>query len=135
MQRYCTFLPSTIIGSFLLLFLFMSFKPAGHFPDQNCRLYIPNVFSPNGDGVNDLFLPQTSPDCSILDYELTIMDRWGGVVFQTTNINNGWDGVYEGQQMEEGTYVYNIEYGFAIEMDSTSNSVIELEHGEINLVR
>ena len=134
--KFCLFQFSNfkaVLGLILLFpILSSTTKSAETFP-TNCQLFIPNVFSPNADGVNDLFLPQTDPDCSLTDYELIVMDRWGGVLFQTNNVNDGWNGEYEGQQMEDGTYVYNIEYSFVT--TDTLGSPIELKHGEINLVR
>ncbi len=51
--------------------------------------FIPNAFSPNGDGVNDLFLGKGK---GILDYELMIFDRWGNFIFYATDIDKGWNG-------------------------------------------
>ena len=135
MQRYSTFLPGTVMVLVSLFLVKKTTEPKIPPLISNCKLYIANVFSPNGDGSNDLFLPQMSPNCRLTDYELIIMDRWGGILFQTNNINNGWNGEYEGQPMEEGLYVYNIEYAFSVESDSTNKASLALEHGEINLVR
>ena len=65
------------------------------------ELTIPNVFSPNGDGINDFFeieaLKPNSP--------LTILNRWGNVVFTTTNYQNNWDGTDQnGATLTEGVY-------------------------------
>ena len=54
-------------------------------------LYVPNAFSPNGDGVNDVFLP-VGDMIDESNYELRIFDRWGQQVFSTNDINTGWDG-------------------------------------------
>ncbi len=53
--------------------------------------YVPNAFSPNGDGKNDLFKPVFA-GVSRLDYDMMIINRWGHIVFQTTNLNEGWNG-------------------------------------------
>lgn len=66
-------------------------------------LDIPNAFSPNGDGFNDEFLPI---NYGMADYELTIYNRWGEIMFNTSSSNKGWDGTYEGKVQEIGTYVY-----------------------------
>ena len=53
--------------------------------DCGCYPFVPNVFTPNNDGRNDAF--QIYSNCTIQDYELTIYDRWGNLVFQSTDIN------------------------------------------------
>jgi gliding motility-associated-like protein len=65
------------------------------------EIYIPNAFTPNGDGKNDLFLP--SGDLEIIDIQ--IFNRWGALVYQGIN---GWDGKNNGIEQPMGTYVYII---------------------------
>lgn len=74
-------------------------------PDFN--VYIPNTFSPNGDGLNDVFKPVTSNKGS--DYSLQIFNRWGALMFRTTNISDGWDGRYLNEPCKTETYVYLIQ--------------------------
>jgi gliding motility-associated-like protein len=71
--------------------------------------YLPNAFTPNGDGLNDTFGPLPRYDY-INRYHLSIYNRWGQMIFETTNINNGWDGTYQGSQCMKGAYVYRIVY-------------------------
>ncbi|SEW44676.1 gliding motility-associated C-terminal domain-containing protein [Chitinophaga sp. YR573] len=71
----------------------------------NRSLYAPNAFSPNGDGVNDVFRVKGK---GVAYYSMTIYNRWGGFVYQTSDMNKGWDGVLQ----EVGGYVYVIEYAF-----------------------
>lgn len=72
--------------------------------DVLCKsFYIPNAFSPNNDGENDIFM--IKGDC-IKTMHLTICNRWGEKVFETDNIKNGWDGKYKGQQMNSDTFIY-----------------------------
>ena len=75
-----------------------------------CNAYLPNVFSPNLDGVNDRFYPQ-SP-CVITDYMMNVFDRWGNQIFSTTNPDqhNGWDGRIKGKAANQGTYIWMMEY-------------------------
>ncbi|MFW6019802.1 MAG: gliding motility-associated C-terminal domain-containing protein [Bacteroidales bacterium] len=68
---------------------------------------IPNVFTPNGDGYNDRFIPETQ---NIIDFEMIIYNRWGKKVFMTQDMQNGWDGKINGQPAAEGTYFYVIHY-------------------------
>lgn len=84
--------------------------------DEGCRavdsllvkppgtLFFPNAFTPDGDGVNDLFGPVAS---SVVELHLVIFDRWGHVVFETEDINAQWDGtVNGGNPAATGVYVY-----------------------------
>ncbi len=70
-------------------------------------VYIPNTFTPNNDGVNDVFLIY---GYSISDVSMTIFDRWGEKLFNSKDQTIGWPGTYRGSECEIGTYVYKIEY-------------------------
>ncbi len=70
-------------------------------------LYMPNAFSPNGDGVNDIF--RVSPLNKNILVRLTIYNRWGQAVFQTSNPNQGWNGTYKLGRADAGTYIYYLE--------------------------
>ena len=78
-------------------------------------LYIPNAFTPNKDGKNDVFI---IPGKSIHNYEMTIYNRWGEQVFFTTNAAEGWDGTYRNVDAPAGTYVVVLKY----KPNSTSGS-------------
>jgi gliding motility-associated-like protein len=67
-------------------------------------IFVPNAFSPNNDGHNDLLRP-IMPGIKTLKY-FTIFDRWGRQVFTTSNAGVGWDGTLKGQVMETGVYVW-----------------------------
>lgn len=64
---------------------------------------MPNTFTPNGDGVYDMLRPYT---CGVVDYSLTIYDRWGLEKFQTKDLLIGWDGTVDGNKSDNGTYFY-----------------------------
>lgn len=68
-------------------------------------LYIPNVFTPNGDGVNDVYY---TPGQNLVDYDLKIFNRWGQMLFHSTDPLKGWDGNFGGKIIPDGTYVYLI---------------------------
>jgi gliding motility-associated-like protein len=73
---------------------------------QNCNIYMPNAFTPNGDGKNDVF---RIPRGAITEVqEFTIFDMWGNKVFSTINRSTGWDGNFKGKGSSAGTYVYII---------------------------
>ena len=69
-------------------------------------LYVPNAFSPNGDGLNDYF---ATPGWYIKEYHLTIYNRWGEKLFESNSLYHSWDGTYEGNVVENEAYVYIIE--------------------------
>lgn len=71
-------------------------------------LFIPNIFSPNGDGINDDFL--TAATCELLDYHEVVFDRWGNLVFESFDQSLYWDGMYKGQKADLGVYAYLITY-------------------------
>lgn len=75
----------------------------------NCRLYMPNAFSPNGDNNNELFGP-VSACTNVEAYSFTIFDRWGGIVFRSHNFGEMWDGTSKGKDCTPGVYVYNLNY-------------------------
>ena len=71
---------------------------------------VPNVFSPNGDGKNDTFLVQGA---FLDDFEMEIYNRWGQVMFRSTNVTNGWNGGVDNQtsaKVPDGTYYYVISF-------------------------
>lgn len=69
--------------------------------------YLPNAFTPNKDSKNEIFKPVVS---GIYDYEFFVFDRWGELIFQTTNTDEGWDGTYKGEKCQQDVYVYKIRY-------------------------
>jgi gliding motility-associated-like protein len=69
--------------------------------------YVPTAFSPNNDGLNDIFRA-ISPGVATLDF-FCVWNRWGQEVFRTQSLSTGWDGSYKGQQMPAGTYVWMIQ--------------------------
>jgi len=93
--------------------------------EGNPELFIPNVFSPNGDGVNDRF---EIFGFGIGDFDLKIFNRWGEKVFESTNQFSYWDGSYKGvmQNPEVYTYLLNVTYLDSREVTKT---------GTVTLVR
>lgn len=74
------------------------------------ELYMPNAFSPNGDGINDVFRPFFSSPPQIQGFLLQIWDRWGSLIHETSNFLEGWDGTDELQPVPTGVYVYVLQY-------------------------
>jgi len=75
--------------------------------DVNCGdFFIPNVFSPNGDGLNDMI--NVHGRC-ISTFNLQIFNRWGEKVFETSTLSESWDGTFRGQKLDTGVFVYKAE--------------------------
>lgn len=101
--------------------------------EGNCPIYVPNVFSPNNDGVNDRFQIFTNGDSGTLIQRFLIFDRWGELVYEVNDFdsseqNRFWNGTFRGQIMGAGTYVYFIEVSYA---DGSS----EILEGDVLLLR
>lgn len=71
--------------------------------------YVPNTFTPNGDGANDMFAP-LGYGIVDKDYIMYIYDRWGELIFETHNLFEGWDGTVKGDDVQIDTYVVRIHY-------------------------
>ncbi len=92
-------------------------------------VHIPNSFTPDGDGKNDLFMPVAG---SIDKWELCIFSRWGQKVFFTADPNLGWDGSVDSKPGLPGTYVYEISYNV---FDEEKGWVKKTEQGTLQLIR
>jgi len=101
-------------------------------PEDICKLYVPNAFSPNGDGVNDQFV--AASNCSLQEFEMRIFDRWGTLLFQTQNSNTGWNGKYNGSEVASTSYVYYIRYRAAAQ-DTIIQTFTETLTGDFALLR
>lgn len=78
--------------------------------DQDCYLIFPNVFSPNNDGVNDLFRP--IKNCNVSQFSLEIYNRWGVLVFTTNQVEQAWDGKINGDLQSQDNYIFQVVYSF-----------------------
>ncbi|WP_181358429.1 gliding motility-associated C-terminal domain-containing protein [Taibaiella chishuiensis] len=76
----------------------------------DCIAFMPNAFSPNGDGLNDIFAPLLETGCSLNEYSFDIFNRWGQRVYSTANPGKGWDGRFNGQPVDPGTYWFTISF-------------------------
>jgi len=77
------------------------------YPDE-CALARPTAFSPNGDGKNDVF--RAISHCPISKFWMHIYNRWGQLIFESSDIANGWDGTFKGVAQPVGVFVYYTEY-------------------------
>lgn len=90
-------------------------------------LFIPNTFTPNGNGNNDLF---RAYGLGITAFHMRIFNRWGELIFESSDINAAWDGRYKGQIVQTDTYVYTIDYETTCEGTDVKNKI-----GHVNVVR
>lgn len=74
----------------------------------SCDLILPNAFTPNNDGHNDLFRPLHP--CNMAEFRMQIFDRYGKVVFISSDFGKGWNGTYNGTPAQIGTYVWMASY-------------------------
>ena len=93
---------------------------------DNCDIAIPNAFTPNADGKNDVFKVLTN--CNITNFSLKIFNRWGQQVFETNDINFGWDGYYHGILQPISVFVYYVQ----ITKASGDKKLIK---GDVSLIR
>jgi gliding motility-associated-like protein len=73
------------------------------------NFYVPNAFSPDGDGLNDEFKVISNSN-KISSFRMYIYNRWGALVFESKDMSLGWDGEYKGKPASQGVYAYKIEY-------------------------
>ena len=95
-------------------------------------VYIPNIFSPNGDNLNDIFTLFTDADVKEIPL-MEVYTRWGDLVFrnehfQPNDISAGWDGTFRGETLNPGVYVYRIELIYG-------DDLVDNLAGDITIVR
>ena len=90
-------------------------------------LYVPNTFTPDGDGVNDYFFAE-GMGLNEEQFSLWIYDRWGELIFFTQRFTDKWDGRVKGNMAEEGTYVWMIK-------TPNENGIMTTYRGHVNLLR
>ena len=91
--------------------------------EDNFAFYVPSAFTPNTDGVNEVFLPKVN---GVANYEFVIYSRDGELIFYTNNPEQGWDGTLDGKPAPQGVYVWKINYariGTPEEMKARNGSV------------
>lgn len=80
---------------------------------EDCYLNVPNVFSPNDDGINDYFNPRYLLTNGLTSFNMQIFNRWGQLIFETSALEGrGWDGKFNGVQQPEGVFIYVIDATF-----------------------
>jgi gliding motility-associated-like protein len=93
---------------------------------NNCGVYVPTAFSPNGDGLNDVFIPILSGDQVLRRFQ--VYDRTGAIVYSSSTKGEGWDGKINSYYASSGVYIWVLEY------DSDAEKGI-LAKGTVSLIR
>jgi gliding motility-associated-like protein len=95
--------------------------------DNENNIFIPNAFTPNGDGNNDVL--QIYGNLNSIKYlQLLVFDRWGEKIYETNDVNFQWDGVYKGKKLDSGVYLYVMK---VVHFDGTTNRTFK---GSITLL-
>jgi len=92
---------------------------------KGAKIFMPNVFSPNGDNKNDILLPKS---IGVKSISWKVFNRWGELVFVTNDLNVGWDATFKGDAQPSGVYIYTMSVTFK---NNTSNSY----NGSVTLIR
>lgn len=101
------------------------------FDAKCCKMLVPNAFTPNGDGRNDQFRPIMPDNCMITSFEMQVFNRWGKMIFETTNPNDGWDGRDGSNDAPADVYAFRLKYT-AI---GNENEISESTQGDVTLIR
>jgi gliding motility-associated-like protein len=111
------YFPSAIANSYLVSLVVTDTNGCTDSIDQifelieDFNIYVPNTITINGDELNEVFLPIFSNVDLIGDYQLQIFNRWGQLVWSTTEPAEGWDGRYKGNKsVQQGTYTWKLKY-------------------------
>jgi len=94
-------------------------------------VYLPNAFTPNNDGVNDVFEAKVLAG-GILNFNMMIFSRWGQLVFESNDYFIGWDGTTNGEELPSGVYVYRVSYD--VELDFGKYEEV-LTKGQVTLLK
>jgi gliding motility-associated-like protein len=88
--------------------------------------YIPTAFTPNGDGKNEVFRPMLFGN--VMQYRFTIYNRWGQIVFYTTDTNKGWNGKVAGIPQDANVFVWTCTYQFG-------EQTVQMEKGTVTVIK
>ncbi len=96
---------------------------------SDCYMAMPDIFSPNGDGVNDYFYPRSALSAGLVTFKMDIYNRWGQLIFETNSVEGrGWDGKWYDVLQPEGVYIFKIDASF-------KDGKIEHHTGNITMIR
>jgi gliding motility-associated-like protein len=96
--------------------------------DCDSGIYISNVFTPNGDGINDVWEVQIDPSLQLSGIQCRVFGRWGDLVFETESVPVSWGGVMNGKVVAPGVFVYVLKY-------EVQGGETRIMSGDITLIR
>jgi gliding motility-associated-like protein len=95
--------------------------------DGDARIFAPNAFTPDGDGINDVW---TVTGYGEQEVELMVFNRWGERIFTANNLMTPWDGTYNGQPVKQDVYVYVMKYNAQCQQE-----VFTTARGHVSVLR
>ena len=95
-------------------------------PVQHRSIFVPNAFTPNGDGLNDVFKMVNVRNEQLLEFK--VFNRWGTILFSTKDAQEGWDGTFRQNMQPYGVYGYVIRIKYP-------DNIIETYKGTVTLIR
>ncbi len=98
---------------------------------EGLPVYVPNAFSPNGDGLNDCFKPEFAPEAKIITYTFRVFDRWGNFLFDATGPDDCWNGYFRDRLMDPAVFVWYLE----ATVQYCHQTVSILKKGDVVMVR
>lgn len=96
---------------------------------DNKIIYVPNAFTPDGDEFNNVFAPVVTAGYDTQNYSFTIFNRWGETLFESHDVNRGWDGTYRGKLVPAGIYTWTIR------IKNLDDDRYEVFNGHLNMMR
>jgi gliding motility-associated-like protein len=81
---------------------------------EELAFYVPNSFTPDGNQFNNIWKPVFTEGLDPQDYQATIVNRWGEIIWESYDSSVGWDGTYgmNGIEVQDDVYIYNITFGY-----------------------
>lgn len=98
------------------------------YEECECRIFVSNSFTPNGDENNDVFSPVSG--CYYEEFEFEILNRWGEIIFISNSLDQGWDGFINGKLAPIGMYNWRMRY-----KKYSWQKLTKYEYGQVQLVR
>jgi gliding motility-associated-like protein len=74
-------------------------------------VYVPNAFTPDGDIYNNTFFPVISGGYTTENYSFLIFNRWGELIYESSEMGEGWDGTYRDKKCQDGVYTWKLNVG------------------------
>jgi gliding motility-associated-like protein len=95
-------------------------------------IFVPNAFTPNGDGLNEEFMAICLKQGGISDFHMMVYNRWGQLLFESHEIDEGWDGTFNNSLLAPGVYIYKITFKVELDFGVFENVVLK---GPLTLLR